>query len=78
MGLLFMILTFYFLFRASNNPVNKKLVSIFLFMASPYIIIIPTIGIMIELRLWMPVLLGGFLLSRVNVSALQTQQKNLR
>ena len=76
-GLLFMFITFYFLFKASNNPSNKKLVSIFLLMASPYIIIIPTIGIMIELRLWMPVLLGGFLLSWVNLSALKMQQKNL-
>lgn len=72
-GLLFMILSFYFLFKASNNPVNKKLIYIFLFMAFPYIIIIPTIGIMIELRLWMPVLLGGFLLSRVNLSVIENR-----
>lgn len=68
-GILFACISFYFLLNIADNPTNKKLIRNFLLAASPYIIMIPLVGIMIELRLWMPVLLGSIVLSQLNLSA---------
>jgi hypothetical protein len=71
MGLLFAVITFYFLLNIADNPLNKKIIWNFLLMASPYILMIPVIGIMIEARLWMPVIIGGVLLSQLNFAAIR-------
>jgi len=40
-------------------------------MASPYILMIPVIGIMIEVRLWVPVIIGIIILSQLNFNAIK-------
>lgn len=70
MGFLFVVISFYILFKLTRNPVNKKLLRNFLLTASPYMIIIPFIGIMVEVRLWMPVIIGGVLISQLNLRAI--------
>ncbi|MBS1563140.1 MAG: hypothetical protein JST39_02075, partial [Bacteroidetes bacterium] len=70
MGFLFAVVTFYFVLNITDKSVNRKLVLNFLLMSSPYILMIPVIGIMIELRLWMPIILGAVLLSQVNFAAI--------
>ena len=71
MGFLFAIITFYFVLNISDKPANRKLIWNFILMASPYILMIPVIGIMIEVRLWMPIILGSVLLSQVNFAAIR-------
>jgi hypothetical protein len=46
-------------------------------MASPYLIIIPLVGILIEVRLWMPVILGAIILSQVNYSFIESFSKKI-
>jgi len=71
MGFLFAIITFYLVWMIADTPVRKKLIRSFLLMASPYILMIPVIGIMIEVRLWMPIILGAVLLSQLNFGAIR-------
>jgi len=71
MGFLFAIVTFYFVLNIADRPANRRLVWNFLLLASPYILMIPVIGIMIELRLWMPIIMGSVLLSQLNFAAIK-------
>ena len=71
MGFIFAIITFYFVLNITDKAVNRKLIWNFLLMASPYILMIPVIGIMIEVRLWMPIILGSALLSQLNFAAIR-------
>ena len=73
-GFLFPIIAFYILSKIAENPVNKKMVWNFFLMASPYIIMIPLIGISIESRLWMPVIIGATLLSQINYKTMRFPQ----
>ncbi len=68
MGLLFAVFMFYIFSGVSQNGWNKKLVRYFLLFSLPFLLCIPLVGIMIEFRLWMPVLLMVVLLSFLNVS----------
>ncbi len=67
MGITFSIIVFYFLFKIAELSDNKKNVLNFLVMASPYIIMIPVIGLIVEARLWMPVIIGGIIISQLNL-----------
>jgi hypothetical protein len=68
MGLLFALFMFYMFSGISQNNWNKKLIRYFLLFSLPFLLSIPLVGIMIEFRLWMPVLLMVVLLSFLNVS----------
>jgi len=65
-GVLFLPVFFYMLWHMSGSRENRRLIINFLIMASPYIIIIPVIGILIEYRLWVPVLIPVIVLSRLD------------
>jgi hypothetical protein len=67
MGLLFAVFMFYIFSAVSQNAWNKKLVRYFLLFSLPFLLCIPLVGIMIEFRLWMPVLLTVVLLSFLSV-----------
>jgi hypothetical protein len=79
MGFLFAAITFYLVSNLTENAANKKLVKNFLLMSLPYILMIPVIGIMIEVRLWMPIILGAVLISQFNPAAIRfpEQQKSV-
>lgn len=55
MGLLFAAFVFYFCLVTLKNT-QPKMIRSFLFFSLPYLLIIPTVGMMVEYRLWMPVL----------------------
>jgi hypothetical protein len=65
-GFLFVPVFFYMLWHMTNSRENRRLIINFLMMASPYIVIIPVIGILIEYRLWVPVLIPVIVLSRLD------------
>ena len=67
-GLAFGAFVLYFLLSVLKRN-QAKPVLYFLLFSLPYIIIIHAVGVMIEYRLWMPVLLGGLVLSLLNVRA---------
>jgi hypothetical protein len=71
MGFFFAIITFYFMLNIADSPGNKKMIWNFLLMASPYILMVPVIGIMVEARLWMPVIIGGVILSQLRLAAIK-------
>ena len=61
-GLAFGAFLLYFMLSVQNKP-RSKFVLYFLIFSLPYIIIIHAVGVMIEYRLWMPVLLGALVIS---------------
>lgn len=64
-GLAFGAFVFYFIFAVLNNSRNRYIIYFLLF-SIPYIMIIHFVGVMIEYRLWMPVILGAIVLSYYN------------
>jgi hypothetical protein len=71
MGFLFAGITFFMVLNLTEKAVNQKLVKNFLLMSLPYILMIPVIGIMIEVRLWMPVIIGAVLMSQFDFAAIR-------
>ncbi len=69
-GVFFVLIILYIIFNLTTVPENKKLVSRFMLMATPYILIILLVGIIIEYRLWVPVIIPAVLLSIINAPAL--------
>ncbi len=66
-GLAFAAFVFYFILT-TINPQRSPLIKAFLVFSLPYIIIIPTVGMMVEYRLWMPIIIGSAVLSALNLS----------
>jgi len=65
----------FFLYLCNNLPNNResrKLVWTFLLLATPYILIIFTVGLIIEVRLWMPLIMGITILAFMNIRSLKT------
>jgi hypothetical protein len=72
-GLAFTAFVLYFILVTLNK--NKTpLVKYFLFFALPYIIIIHAVGVMIEYRLWMPVIEGAIVLSYLDLHFLKQRK----
>jgi hypothetical protein len=69
MGILFSLFILYAFTHFSDNTQNKKLIRYFLLFSLPFLISIPLVGILIEFRLWMPVILMVLLLSLLNSAA---------
>ncbi|MBA2744973.1 MAG: hypothetical protein H0U44_01995 [Flavisolibacter sp.] len=61
-GLAFGAFLLYFMLTTLNRNRNK-LIPYFLLFSLPYIIIIHVVGVMIEYRLWLPVVLGAIVIS---------------
>jgi hypothetical protein len=66
-GLAFGAFLLYFMLYILNRN-RKRLVLYFLIFSLPYLIIIHVVGVMIEYRLWMPVVLGAVVLSQFHSS----------
>ena len=75
MGFLFAVVVFYLILNISDKNDNRRLIKNFILMASPYILMIPVIGIMVEVRLWMPIILGSVLLGQLNFAAIKIPGK---
>jgi hypothetical protein len=71
MGFFFAIITFYMVWNLTDKAANQRLIKNFLLMSLPYIAMIPVIGIMIEVRLWTPIILGAVMLSQFNPAAIR-------
>jgi len=61
MGLSFAAFVIYFMWNLS--VANRRLIKSFLFFSLPYIIIILIVGLLLEYRLWMPLLQGALVLA---------------
>ena len=75
-GMAFGAFLLYFIFSVQNKN-KSKFVLYFLIFSLPYIIIIHAVGVMIEYRLWMPVLLGALVLSMLHVPMEKKETKIL-
>lgn len=69
MGLLFAAFVFYFSLVLVRTQ-SHRLPAYFLLFALPYLFIIPSVGLMVEYRLWMPVLEAVIVLSLVRTDGL--------
>lgn len=69
-GLAFSAFILYFILVTINRH-KSPLVKFFLFFALPYLIIIHAVGVMIEYRLWLPVLEGAIVLALIQPTSLQ-------
>lgn len=67
MALAFMITLFYLLWQYANSG-NLYLFKVFILLSTPYLAMIIMAGLLIEFRLWVPIVIGTLLLSRLNIS----------
>jgi len=67
-GMAFSAFVIYFLLVTANRT-RTSLVAYFLLFALPYLLIIHLVGVMIEYRLWVPVIESGLVLGMLTVSA---------
>jgi hypothetical protein len=68
MGLLFSAFIIYFMLHLSSE--NRQVVKYFLLFTSPYIVIILIVGLLLEFRLWVPLLQAALVLAALNFASL--------
>jgi hypothetical protein len=71
LGLLFWLLFFYLSLAISNTKINRQLIIAYHLISLPYILVILISGILWEVRLYMPLLLGSLFLAKVDDSYLK-------
>jgi hypothetical protein len=67
MGLSFAAFAIYFMLNLRNS--NRRIIKSFLFFSLPYIIIILIVGLLLEYRLWIPLLQGALVLAFLELPA---------
>ena len=72
-GVFFALIILYMIFNMASSEENKRLIRRFMLMASPYMLIIFLVGIIIEYRLWVPVIIPAAILSMIDIPALMRQ-----
>jgi len=70
MALIFFAFLLYFCFQLAGSKENRKLVRTFLLLSTPYIVMIFVVGLIIEIRLWMPLMIGSAVLAFINYHAI--------
>lgn len=71
MGLLMTVIIFYMMLKASVDKDNRNLVTSFLAFSLPYVVMIIFVGILAEIRLWLPLITGTAVLYKLNLKALR-------
>ncbi|MBP7173475.1 MAG: hypothetical protein KBA33_05300 [Cloacibacterium sp.] len=66
-GLLFAIIVIRIAYRISKTEENKSLITRFLFFSSPYLLMLLLVGILWEIRLFIPLVFGSFILSQIKL-----------
>jgi len=66
LGVVFWLLFFYFSNAISNSRKNKKMITLYHLISLPYIVIVVMDGILWEVRLYVPLLLGSIFLARLD------------
>lgn len=74
-GLLMTIVVFYMMLKATTGQMSKKLMVNYILMTLPYILVLPFIGLLIEFRLWVPLLIGSLMLVNLNLKSLYVPGK---
>jgi hypothetical protein len=64
LGLLFAAFSIFFMYRINRN--RQQLITTFLVFSLPYIIVIFVAGIMVEFRLWLPLIEGAMVLAMLD------------
>ncbi len=67
MGVLMAVIIVYLMLQAALSPENKKLVRVFLLFTTPYILTIIFVGMLLEFRLWLPLIIGTAMLYKLNL-----------
>jgi hypothetical protein len=66
LGWVFAITFLRFSYLISNSEENKKLITKFIFLTSPYLLMLIFVGILWEIRLYMPLIFGAVILGWIN------------
>lgn len=74
-GILMTVIVFYMMFKSANSPISRKLLMNYFIMTLPYVLVLPFIGILIEFRLWVPVVVGSTMLANLDLKALYAPKK---
>jgi len=74
-GIMMTVVVFYLMVKATTSQMSKKLMMNYILMTLPYIIVLPFIGLLIEFRLWVPLLIGSLMLVNINLKALYVPGK---
>jgi len=74
MGLLFAGFAIYFMYRINRN--KPLLITRFLIFSLPYIIVIFVAGIMVEFRLWLPLIEGAIVLAMLDMPEVNRETAN--
>lgn len=74
-GILMTILVFYMMIKSANSAMSRKLIVNYIIMTLPYVMVLPFIGLLIEFRLWVPLLVGSLMLANLNLKSLYVTSK---
>jgi hypothetical protein len=74
----FFLVFLYLCFNLASGKENRNLILTFLLLAIPYLLIIFTVGLIIEIRLWMPLILGATLLAFMYSRSLSLTQSKVQ
>jgi len=69
MGIGMAVIIFY-LIRKAAEGMNKKLLYHFLLLSVPYVVMVIFAGLLVELRLWLPIIVGACVLYKINLQKL--------
>jgi hypothetical protein len=75
LGILFWLLIGTFVYALSNTRQNKNLIILFHVLSLPYIITVFYSGILWEMRLYIPLFLGGLFLSKLDTSKFNIRER---
>ena len=76
MGFLFAGFSIYFMYRINRN--KPMLITSFLIFSLPYIIVIFVAGIMVEFRLWLPLIEGAIVLAMLDMPDVNRETANAK
>ncbi|MDP4129448.1 MAG: hypothetical protein Q8918_10650 [Bacteroidota bacterium] len=71
MGILMAMIIFYLMLNAASSKDNRRLVRIFLLFTLPYGVMVIFAGLLVEFRLWVPLVIGTAMLYKLNLEPLR-------
>ncbi len=75
MGIFMAITIFYMILNVASRPDNRKLVRHFFVISLPYVVMVIFVGLLVELRLWVPLIIGTAMLYKLNLNALSKDNR---
>lgn len=69
------ITIFYMILNVASRPDNRKLVRHFFVISLTYVVMVIFVGLLVELRLWVPLIIGTAMLYKLNLNALSKDNR---